>query len=564
MHPRVFTAGCLAAVGLFFLLATMSVQSAPLVPQGPHCIGTGPLTLDPNFCGCTWGGVYYRGQAVDRTSVTLQFGAQSRFTDTRMYSAEIYPFYTMTGTVLGAKLNDLMTVTTQFAGQTATRTFRARPDGTGEQQVPLVLPEQGEWTPWLASGFTRTLALQGNTLWAGGPAGLRAINLTSGLSTTHALPWATSAVMAVATAPNGHVWAAGPYTLAEFDGNRWHNREVPFGAPIRSLAVDPTTNALWLGGGTNTGVLAVFTTSWQTSTVVTAPVNALAVDSTGNLWVGTFGGGAYRRDHRAVDVNSGWTHFTIANGLASDEIYAVAVTDTEIWFATNSYRVNGQPVGGVSRYRPAANTWRTFTLADGLPADPVEPDATAPVYAVATGADGSIWIGALTNVADAEGGAVYLLATPERWVQDTTIVHSRINALTVAGKTVFAAGTTTSVKLDRTITPGAPPAVLINTLPTTISLNSSLVMTATANDLDENGGRILGWEWISDRTGHLCTTADSCLVPAQLLGEGAHQIRLRVQDDEGVWSQPATIQVIVTQAPTTSPGQKLFLPLVNR
>src|SRR3546814_10800239 len=44
--------------------------------------------------------------------------------------------------------------------------------------------------------------------------------------------------------------------------------------------------------------------------------------------------------------------------------------------------VNGQPLGGASRYEVATGTWHTFKPAHGLPSDPTDPSLPAPIFAI--------------------------------------------------------------------------------------------------------------------------------------------------------------------------------------
>jgi hypothetical protein len=248
-------------------MTTAPVQAAPVAPLGPHCIGSGPLPLDdPTFCGCTWGTVYYRGQPVTGANISLQFGAQITHTLAQKEDTETFPFYSLSGAKLGAQRSDNMTVSVEFAGQTAVRTFRALPNSEGEQQITLVLPEQGVWTPWISGGYTRTLAVNGATLWAGGPAGLLAVDLTTGVSVTQNLPWSNLSVVGIASDANNHRWVIGPHNLARLNNSVWQNQATPFAATLRALVAHPATGALWLGGGDSNGALAVYDGTWLRST----------------------------------------------------------------------------------------------------------------------------------------------------------------------------------------------------------------------------------------------------------------------------------------------------------
>ena len=540
-------------VVLFALTSpTALAQASPDAPLPAHCKRGGPLPLDnPNFCGCTWGVIYYRGQPVVSAPVTLRFNTQITDTLSIVEQEEPFPFYDMTGAELGAQRGDVMTVTTTFGGQTVARTFRAQPNAEGEQQVNLVLPAQGVWSRWLTGGYTRTLAINGTTLWAGGAAGVRAVDITTAVSTTQMLPW-SDPVVALAIGANHHVWAAAAHQLAEFDGNEWQNRPLPFAATIRALTVDPASGALWAGGGDNSGALAVYDGAWHPVTAVSEQISTLTIDSANQLWVGTMGGGVYR--HTGADLGSGWTQFKVAQGLASNFVLAATATDDAVWFGTRPY-LDGQAArGGVSRYNLAQNNWRTYGIANGLPADATLLQAPAAIYALTVDGQGGLWAGTPQGI--------YQLATPAVWINHLA-TSDAVRALVAADRVLVAAHNAGLDRLDPTLVPGNPPTVQLDSLDAaTFGQLDSLTLHATAADNDPNTDKaeqqIMAWDWQSDRAGPLCTTADSCLLSGANLTPGSHTISVRVQDDEGVWSQPATKTIVV--APETA----IYLPLVQR
>jgi len=554
---RTICNSCLLFLAVSALLALASspalAQTTPDAPLPAHCKRGGPLPLDnPNFCGCTWGVIYYRGQPVVSAPVTLRFNTQITETLSIVDQEEPFPFYDMTGAELGAQRGDVMTVTTTFGGQTASRTFRAQPNAEGEQQVNLVLPQQGIWSRWLTGGYTRTLAINGTTLWAGGVAGVRAIDTASTVSTTQTLPW-PDPVVALAIGANNHVWAAAAHQLAEFDGNNWQNRPLPFAATIRALTVDPASGALWAGGGDNSGALAVYDGAWHPVTAVGEQISTLTVDSANHLWVGTLGGGVYR--HTGADPDSGWTQFKVAQGLASNFILAATAADDAVWFGTRPYLDGQASRGGVSRYNLAQNNWRTYGIAHGLPADVTLLQAPAAIYALTVDGQGGLWAGTPQGV--------YQLATPAVWVNHLA-TGDAVRALAAADTTLVAARTAGLDRLDPTLIPGNPPTVQLDSADAaTLSQLDNLTLHATAADNDPNTDKaeqqIMAWDWQSDRDGPLCTTANSCLLSGVNLTPGSHTISVRVQDDEGVWSQSVTTKMLLV-----TPATAVYLPLVQR
>lgn len=536
----------LAVASLTLLVWGIQKGAAQVTPQGRHCGDVGPLPgTDPTYCGCTWGQVLFNGQPVAGTAVTLTFGGDLVTHTTRLTSLDAEPYFALTAHDLGAKRGDVLTLTAQFAGQTVERVFRAWPDATDEQQIDLVFPERGVWSPWITGGYTRALALDGDVAWAGGPAGLISISLGSGISVVHTLPWADQSVRALAVGSNDHIWAAGAGGVAEFDSLTWQTHTVPLIGAARALAVDPATNAVWVGGGDSGGGVAVYAGSWQAAGTFPAPVMTLAVDEAGRVWAGTWGDGVYRQDGAG-----GWTRYRDTDGLASDQVLAAAAGSGAVWFGTAPYLSGSGPRGGVARYDLAAASWQVFTTAHGLPADAVFSQTPASVYALAADECGWAWAGTVDGVRYLPAGSQWLVYTTAHGLRGGPIW-----ALAATSQTVIAAGPTGLDRLDRAAVPGNPPmAQIVTVSPLSLTMGVSLTLSGSGTDHDENGARIVAWEWTSDRDGPICSTAN-CLLPHALFTPGTHALALRVQDEEGVWSEAVMAQVTVV------PAHRVFLPL---
>ena len=532
-----FVCGC-----LFLVISVLQTQAAPVMPTGDHCGDVGPLPFDdPGFCGCTWGEVLFHGQPVPNAAITLSYGSDVVTSATYLTLLESEPYFDLTAHNLGARRGDIVTLTAHFAGRTITRTIRAWPESGGEQHVVLALPERGVWSPWLTGGYTRALALDDDVAWAGGPAGVISISLSSGVSVAHTLPWTDTLVRALAVDTEGHVWAASDKGVANFDGAAWHTHTVPLTGAPRALAVDPATGAVWVGGGDTEGSLAVYTGTWNTVGSFDEPVTALAIDEAGRLWVGSWGRGVYRQD------GDGWIHYRAVDGLASDNVLAAAAGGGAVWFGTAPYLSGQGPRGGVARFDLTTETWHTYTTAHGLPADVALPQAPASVFALTIGEGDIPWTGTTDDV--------HFLAG-ESWWTANGLRPGPVMALAAGSETVIAASAPGLDRLDPAATPGTPPTAQIDAAaPSTLTLGATLDLSGSGVDSDEGGGQIVAWAWTSSLDGPLCTTA-SCELPHSLLTPGAHSITLQVQDDEGLWSESVAAMVTVEKA------WLVYLPLV--
>jgi hypothetical protein len=149
---------------------------------------------------------------------------------------------------------------------------------------------------------------------------------------------------------------------------------------VEALAQDSTRN-IW--AGTLTGLSKLKSTRWQNfrfSGVNQDHITALAVDSTNKLWVGTSGGGIIRVDSLSNPQAASQTY--LFNSLAENVIKDIAVFHHEIWFAT---------LGGLRMFRLDLDKWFHFTASDtGLIDNRVQ--------AVAIEKNGAIWCGTVAGV----------------------------------------------------------------------------------------------------------------------------------------------------------------------
>jgi ligand-binding sensor domain-containing protein len=112
-------------------------------------------------------------------------------------------------------------------------------------------------------------------------------------------------------------------------------------------------------------------------------VRAVAVESGGTVWFGTYGGGV----SRYTPKNGMWRTFTTKDGLASNQVQAIAIDKKgAIWFGTRG--------GGISRYDTESGEWQTILVKDESATNLVKDDLSASeVIAIAVDETGALWIG---------------------------------------------------------------------------------------------------------------------------------------------------------------------------
>jgi signal transduction histidine kinase/ligand-binding sensor domain-containing protein len=115
-------------------------------------------------------------------------------------------------------------------------------------------------------------------------------------------------------------------------------------------------SGLWVGG---LGGLAKYNYSQDNFTRVftEGTVKTIDIDSRDHIWIGTIGTGLYY-----LDLATGKTkRYTTKDGLIHSFIYGVvADSRDDIWISSE---------GGLSRFNPASETFRTYDRRDGLPDD---------------------------------------------------------------------------------------------------------------------------------------------------------------------------------------------------
>jgi len=247
----------------------------------------------------------------------------------------------------------------------------------------------------------------------------------------------------------GHTWAAtegGVVCYSASQHVKFTTADGLAGNWVWAIAVD-SRGRLWFGTYRGVSVLDDGGTpfdkgddTWVTFTTADGLadnwVYAIAVDSGGRLWFGTamwFGpaSGVSVLDYGDTLFDKGddtWTTFTTADGLADNYIRSIA-TDSggRLWFGTRSGGVSVLDHGGTPFYK-GDDTWTTFTTADGL--------ANNLVWAIAIDGGNRAWFGTLGGVSIVDHSSTPFDKRDDAWVTFTTtdgLAHNDVWAIAMDG-----------------------------------------------------------------------------------------------------------------------------------
>jgi len=154
--------------------------------------------------------------------------------------------------------------------------------------------------------------------------------------------------------------------------------------PVKTMTMDGPN--LWMGTSrglirfnTQTGDYQTYSPRSTGGGIVSRGVYVIRVDSKGNKWVGTYGGGLSKFD------GTTWTHYTSAEGLGDNWVYDLLFDKTgAMWVATWD---------GVSVFD--GTTFKTYRVTDGLP--------DKWVYTLSLDQDNVLWFGTESGVSRFDG-----------------------------------------------------------------------------------------------------------------------------------------------------------------
>jgi ligand-binding sensor domain-containing protein len=191
-------------------------------------------------------------------------------------------------------------------------------------------------------------------------------------------------VYGLAEGKDGDIWLATEGGMARFAKGRWENwnHAKGMGASYdrvkKDIAFknDPSKQSVHHAKQKEEMGLQDVDVAYNPNYIV-----ALEVDSSGQVWAGTWGGGLSRFDGRR------WQSYTTAEGLPGNHVFALHIDRKgELWIGTNS---------GLARWQKGKFS-KALTTADGLFANNI--------FAMTSSPDGSLWVGSYGGVAHLRPG----------------------------------------------------------------------------------------------------------------------------------------------------------------
>ena len=185
-------------------------------------------------------------------------------------------------------------------------------------------------------------------------------------------------VYGLAEGKDGVIWIATEGGLARFSNGSWNNwsHKDGLGAPFEQVkdqiefTRDPAKLSSHHARQKAEQGLGDVDIAYNPNYIV-----SLFVDTDGVVWSGTWGGGLGRFDGET------WRNYTVADGLPANHVFMLKRgRDGTIWIGTSK---------GLTRFRNGE--FETFTTADGLFADYV--------FSMATDQQGALWVGSFGGAA---------------------------------------------------------------------------------------------------------------------------------------------------------------------
>ena len=224
--------------------------------------------------------------------------------------------------------------------------------------IPNPPPPHG-WSMFLEGNEVAALALRGPAMWAGGRAGLFAIDRTT-LRPVEVPPQAAKLryVKDLLVDRSGELWIAHGDGISRWNGQGWQNfgPGVGLAAGAGYALWQDQAGAIWCG--VESGAVVYQSGRFRAvEPLAGGRVTTIFEDRGGVLWFGESSpdhGRLFRYTHGE------WRRVTTAEGLAHDSVNGIAQSpDGALWFATGF-----GASGGASRLD--ASGWKTWRKRDGL------------------------------------------------------------------------------------------------------------------------------------------------------------------------------------------------------
>ena len=192
---------------------------------------------------------------------------------------------------------------------------------------------------------------------------------------------ASSAVTKCAVDRSGVLWFATATGASKFDGSTWTNYTstnsgIPGGETDIGIAPD---GKVWFWAGYDKGSITSFDGSTWTTYGCPGPDHCFAVDSSGHVWVGTYGNGVARFALNPQYSGSNWTSFNQGNSpIGYDYIEGIMCDKNgNIWFGAQDYGggVSVYNPNGVTKVNPVEQLPSNFRLYQNYP-NPFNPSTT--------------------------------------------------------------------------------------------------------------------------------------------------------------------------------------------
>ena len=146
----------------------------------------------------------------------------------------------------------------------------------------------------------------------------------------------------------GNIWIGTRKGVSRYDGANFEpvtGPKAPVDTPVRDILEDKATKDLWFVGDRVSRYDGIDFESWDS-----VRGSEIAIDGSGNVWVGGPFDGLYRYKGRS------WKQYTTEDGIGSDQInWILGTRGGDVWFGFD---------GGIARYDGA--DFRNFTVGNGL------------------------------------------------------------------------------------------------------------------------------------------------------------------------------------------------------